>query len=125
MLLDRDEMNRMLFMTLDQYPWIPGPQNVALTKGIGSAQGDALEEFSPLGIFMRLNTLPSNDSPITHGANDALLKRFSEDFDNPKISRGVFEQKVKVTTCRVPLLTLLRCRITINSRGVTVMNSSN
>jgi hypothetical protein len=38
-----NERLKEVFFTQTQFPWIPGPQGIALSSGVGAARGDQIE----------------------------------------------------------------------------------
>lgn len=59
-------MFKETFFTLKEFPWIPGPGGINLTKGVGSATGQLIESSSPLGILLQ----PSFLQPLFNHMND-------------------------------------------------------
>ena len=58
---DSDEIKEMFVnLTAHGAVWIPGPNGINLTKGIGSCTGDNLEHQSVLGPFFSVSYLPQS-----------------------------------------------------------------
>jgi hypothetical protein len=79
-----NELFKRTFFKLNRYPWIPGPNGINLTKGVGSAMGNLMENNSPLGILLK----PSLLEPLILTKNDKenyehLLDKLQQDLRRP------------------------------------------
>lgn len=61
-ILNESEEMKEIFVNLTSHGavWIPGPNGINLTKGIGSCTGDSLEHYSVLGPFFSVSFLPQS-----------------------------------------------------------------
>lgn len=83
------------FLNLPKNAWIPGPGNISLTKGVGSARGNILEKVSPLGIILQPSLLePLFTNFKEKERYDSLLDRISLDLKKP-MKKSVFEALLK------------------------------
>ena len=88
----QNEYTRTQFFNLEKFPWylkiifqyfshyrIPGPNNINLKKGIGSAIGSLMENNSPLGIILRPSFLPNLlENPKDKESHEKILEKISE-----------------------------------------------